>query len=80
MTWNYFHKKMCRFYGSAANECERRGVKMPAFTMEDVGDYYHVHGVKATGRGFARFMINRTEQRKKNKNNKEHARKRKRPS
>lgn len=67
MTWNGFCRRLSRFLESAAKECERRGVKPPKFAWADLGDYYHVRGVNATGRGFARFMIERIEQRKKDK-------------
>lgn len=67
MTWNQLCNRMARFMKSADREFIRRGLKAPPFTLTDLGDYYHVHGVNATGRGFARFMIDRIEQRKKNK-------------
>lgn len=58
-----FCKTMRRFMRSAGNEFKRRGLRSPGFTVGDLGDYYRLAGVYATGRGFAIFLIRRRERR-----------------
>jgi hypothetical protein len=68
MTFNGFAKKLGKFLKLAAEAARKAGHGDVRFTWTDLANYYHVHGVKATGPGFGRYLVQKKERQTRRKN------------